>query len=278
MSILRSATLICVLVTGLAGRADPGLVQIADLRLPPETFAGRFTYFDPGFGPLATRPVAGAPVSVACEFFGTTQQVSESGPDDNDLALRTYHGVLMIHQLSRYNVDEKDRIRRIGVVQWRLDLEALASHLAREKSDLRSLELRLVEGEAGNGGAYFYDIYVSPGGVGTASLPVDIDRRNPEENYRALWLPALERKVGDVFPHLANDEGDAPGFAGRKVLIVRQNKSVVSPEAIVIDLLPQYRAGARRFGLILAGGTYGKGRSIKIQEGSGLYYMADPVR
>ena len=50
------------------------------------------------------------------------------------------------------------------------------------------------------------------------------------------------------------------------------------PLASHLALLPQYRAGARDFTLILAGGSCGKSRDIKIQESSGLFYSSISTR
>lgn len=266
------------LIFGPAPLAHADATQIADLRLPADAFAGSHTYFDPGFGPFPTRLVANAPVSIKTDFSGTTQLAGPSGPDKNDIALRTYHGALMITQLSRYNVDEKDQLRRIGAIQWRFDLSELSSYLTRQKLRLNSLELRLVEGDKDAIAGYGYDIYLSPAGLDAARQPVALDPKNSEENYRSLWLPAQERTAGDIFPYQFTADPESPNPGNQKVQIVRRGKMTNAPESVVINLTAQYQSGAREFTLILAGGTYGSNRNVKVVEGSGLFFTADPVR
>ncbi len=269
---------LAVLVSALVftqSRAE--VVKAADLRLPARAFPDAFTRFDPGFGPFPVRAVAGAPAPIPITFSGTTQR-ADDGINENDIALRTYESATMVQQLSRYLADEKDKFRRVGTLSWHIDLHPLASHLASTRQRPVRLEIRLVEGDPGNGDGYVYDVYLSPAGLGPASAPAVVDPKNPEENYRALWLPAQERNDGDVFPYVAENEEYGPDSVGRRVLIVRRNKSTTALETIIVDLLPQYLAGAREFTLLLAGGSYGKSRNIKIQEGSGLFFSTVSTR
>jgi hypothetical protein len=253
-------------------------VQIADLRLPPNQFSGNNTYFNPGFGPFPTREVKGAPVQVPVEFSGTSQWANNSrSPDTDHIGLRTYYGGTLITQLSRSNVEGENKVQVVGAVQWRLDLNELAAHLSRKKLELASLELRLVEGDSKASQDYKYDIYLSPADVSGDKRPVAIDLSRSEENFRALWLPAQGRQSGDIFPYEPAGTSDIPASGNRKVLVVRREKSITSPETVTVDLKPQFQGGVREFNLILAGGTFGRGRSLIIREGSGLFIATEPA-
>lgn len=183
----------------------------------------------------------------------------------------------MITQLSRSNIEEKNRVRAIGAVQWSLDLNELAAYLSRQKLELSALELRFVEGDEKSNLDYKYDIYLSPANAGGVKQPVSIDLSRSEENFRALWLPAQERKSGDIFPYEPSGSPNMAVSGDRKVLIVRREKSIKVPETVTVDLKPQFLSGAREFNLILAGGTYGRGRSVLVREGSGLFLSTVPL-
>ncbi|MCB1133401.1 MAG: hypothetical protein KDN05_19935, partial [Verrucomicrobiae bacterium] len=129
-TISRDVWVDSISLTVSAAPTTVGPLQVADLRLPAGEFSGAFTYFDPGFGPLATRPAPTTAVSVPCDFSGTSQDPNGTLDDTIDIGLQTYSTATSIRTLNRYASDPDGPggvagTQTAGAVQWKFDLTEL---------------------------------------------------------------------------------------------------------------------------------------------------------
>ena len=240
--------------------------QIIDLRLPAQAFP-QDTVIDPNTGVLFTRPCPDAMQGVEASFFAISQQPGGTGPGQTALEIRTYSTTTVLTRLSRYEIKPSDSSApRAGAAQWSFDLSSLDGGLKSSSQSVEKLELRLVLG----GHAEFkFDAYLSPGRVGPKVKPVDIASYTAEDCYNLLWLPARGHKPGDIVA--VEPDVNAKGAAAERRSFRVAQPAVHPTGELSIDLTEDYRAGTRKFSLILVAGAFGKHHQITIKEGSGLY-------
>ena len=257
---------------GLCATAQIALaqIQVADFRLTRTEFEAAHHPFQPGFGPFPTRDVhSGAFASAKVDFSGITQN-PRFGTDEDDITLRTYHGATVVGQISRFAAAPNSSVQRIGAVQWEIDLTEFEASLAARGSKVQKLELRLVlEGSKD----IKIDTYLLPGRAGDKLPPLHLLSLSPEDCFRFLWMPSQFRAVGDVVRIVP--EGERSPDASRSDTL-RVAASGFEPNgSVIVDITADYLAGRRQFALVLTSASYGKNRSVRISEGSGVFVITE---
>ncbi|MEP0761901.1 MAG: hypothetical protein HRF48_04110 [Chloroflexota bacterium] len=250
---------------GLAVSAQAADTQITDFRLPADTYSPDRHHFDPGFGPLSTRAVPGAPVTLDAQFSGTTQNIDGVVDPLTDIAVRTYTPVTQIVQISRYGVDPDgiggvNGIQRIGIVQWHFDLTPLDSYLATNGLKLDALDMDLIV-DALNDETMLLDIYLSYTNPAESISLTNISATSAEDNYNNFWLPTLNHVAGDI-------------VNGTHKILTKDDPGDLSLNASLLSL---YNQGVRQFNLIMTTPSYSANRTYEIEAGSGLSITTSPL-
>lgn len=250
---------------------DTGLLTLADLRLPAGAYAGSTTFFDPGFGPLATRsPATAPPFDLPCNLRGTSQNPGGPAPDSaNDIGLQTYSETTAIVQLNRFGSSTDGGSTgngRVGMVQWKIDLGEVADYLSASGRQLDTLDLRLLTNPAGGSSPAAdevpYDVYLSYSSAGEGIGLTDLSANDAGFNYDTFWWPATGAGEGSVVN------------GTHRILKLGH----VGDLDLTTDLAPMFAAGVREMNLLVASGGFLSGRRIEILEGSGVTFRAsDPL-
>lgn len=245
-----------------AAPATLGPLQVADLRLDADTHPGVFTYFDPGFGPLATRAAPSTAVAVSCEFSGTSQNPGDAPPDSGtDIGLRTFSDRTSIRTLNRYASDPDGPggvagPQTAGAVQWKIDLNDIADYLATAGRQLDSLDLRLVTNPSDD--TPTYDVYISYTLAGEGMTLTDIDPDFSTLNYNTFWFPSQGQAEGNV-------------VGGTHKILKLGHAGDLD---LTTDLAAAFNAGVREVNLIISSGAFLSSDNIVIEDGSGLSFSA----
>ena len=235
-------------------------IQVGDLRLPSANYGGGFTYFDAASDGDLTRAVSGAPVGVNSTFTAVTQNSGDTLDPSTDIGLQTYSSATVIRQLNRYTSDSDGPggvtgPQRAGGVQWQIGLSPIDGYLSGNSLDLTTLDLRLLTDP--NDDAKSYDVYLSytlPADS-ISILGLDTSDSAGTNNYNNVWLPAQSGTEGDI-------------INGTHKLI---ELNFTGNMDTTINLLPLYDAGVSDVNLIMMSGAFFSGRTIGINDGSGLF-------
>ena len=235
-------------------------IQVGDLRLPSANYGGGFTYFDAASDGDLTRAVSGAPVGVNSTFTAVTQNSGDTLDSGTDIGLQTYSSATVIRQLNRYTSDSDGPggvtgPQRAGGVQWQIGLSPIDGYLSGNSLDLTTLDLRLLTDP--NDDAKSYDVYLSytlPADS-ISILGLDTSDSAGTNNYNNVWLPAQSGTEGDI-------------INGTHKLI---ELNFTGNMDTTINLLPLYDAGVSDVNLIMMSGAFFSGRTIGINDGSGLF-------
>ena len=251
-----------VLITAMAVTLLPlagATTQIGDLRLNAATYS-TLTYFDPASAVQNTRGVIGAPVAINSQFVAVSQNTGGASPDSaTDIGLQTFSTSTTIRQLNRYTSDADGPgpatgPQAVGAVQWTINLTPLGSYLSSNNLDLTALNLRLVTSVSD--GTAPYDVYLSYTRAAESITQASISTSTTAgpNNYTNFWFPA---------------QGTAEGAIANGTHKVFE-KGFTGPMDLTINLLALYDAGVTNVNLIMTSGGFLSGRTININEGSGV--------
>ena len=234
--------------------ATAGVMQVGDLRLSSVAVPTQTSY-DPGFAGFTTRAVTTAPVQINSDVSGTSQY-ADGTLDSKDIALQTYTPNTQIRNLN-YATPDADNdpanggFQQAGGVQWSFDLSPLDAYLASNNLGLTALDLDLATTLTGGAGDYdFYLSYTSP----TAGTTLTQLGNDGSSVFSAFTGPGIGQSEGTI----VNDSFE--------ILVDDASTSLLTSES----LLSLYDEGVREFNLVLTSNKYMRGRSIVINEGSGL--------
>ena len=235
-------------------------IQVGDLRLPSANYNGGYTYFDAASGGDLTRAVSGAPVGVNSTFTAVTQNSGDTLDPSTDIGLQTYSSATVIRQLNRFGSDPDGPAgaagpQRAGGVQWQIGLSPIDGYLSGNSLDLTTLDLRLLTDPSDDNKSY--DVYLSytlPADS-ISILGLDTSDSAGTNNYNNVWLPAQSGTEGDI-------------INGTHKLI---ELNFTGNMDTTINLLPLYDAGVSDVNLIMMSGAFFSGRTIGINDGSGLF-------
>lgn len=261
---LRALAPLTLLAGATALLAEP--VQVGDLRISPNDYAGGFTFFDPGFGPLQTRNVTDAPFQLTSSFTGTSQNPTTTGPGDpaTDIGIQGLFDITVFKNVNRYAVDvdgpgEAGGSSRIGMIQYAIDLTPLESYLTTTGETVTALAAQLILSFATNGEDKPYDIYISYTNPGEGMTETAISPDDPEANYNDLWWPAQGGAVGDVIN------------GTHKIVNLAQTGFLDQ----ATDLMAAYNAGARHINIIIAVPSFFSSRTMTMEDFSGINVRTD---
>lgn len=250
------------LLLGLSPLVHAAGTQIGDLRLSSNAYSGGFTYFDPASGGDLTRAVVGAPVGVNSNFIAVTQNSDGGTPSDtDDIGLRTYSSSTQIRTINRFGSDQDGPgalggPQRAGAVQWTIDLSPIGGYLSTNNLALSALDLRLLTNPSDDTAAAEYDVYLSytnpAESIALAGLNTGLTAG--DDNYDDFWFPAQSTAEGAI----ANGT--------HKVIEL----DFTGDMDTTIDLLALYNSGVEDLNLMVVSGAFFSGRTITINDGSGI--------
>ncbi|NNC90691.1 MAG: hypothetical protein HKN82_19715 [Akkermansiaceae bacterium] len=260
----KMPSLLAPIATGCLALASPALAapeQVGDFRIAAGTYAGPFHYFDLGFTE-ATRGVVGAPVQLPSVFSGTTQNPGSVGDPLTDLGVRTFSTSTHLKTINRFTADPDgpgaaSGPQRVGVFQYEIDLAPVETYLSGSGESLTGLDLRFVIDPSDD--TKGYDIYLSytEAGEGITLTPVSTD--DATANYFDFWLASQGSFEGDVVN------------GTHKILNLDTSGDIDQTES----LLGIYNAGVRKVNAIIVSGDFFSGRTLRVNENSGLWVNTD---
>ncbi|MDA8975034.1 PEP-CTERM sorting domain-containing protein [Akkermansiaceae bacterium] len=257
----KSSFPLLICISPLAHAAS---TQIGDLRLPSNTYSGSFTYFDSASGGDLTRAVSGAPVPINSTFTAITQNPDGGTPSTTeDIGLRTFTSATQIRTINRFaaSTAPSGGTRRVGGVQWTINLSSLSGYLTSNSLSLTALDLGL--NTSVSDATKEYDVYLSYTNP-TESITIaglSTGANSGSDNFDNVWFPAFSSSEGSI-------------VGGTHKIVELGHSGVLTS---TIDLLPLYNAGVENVNLSILSGDFFSGRTLNIDDGSGLSIDTAPI-